>query len=162
MAPIDYLVKAILAVLMLVMKFISLGLKTVTRGLPPERNASGERLMMVTREEKKDPRGIPRAVHMQAGAHRADARQDDDIGHEGKRSSPSNEDPSIAANRIGVDRAICKPVQETPWIRRLSTANLCGTAICHICGSRARAKCRGCNRGLCVSCARSRTECHDS
>ncbi len=53
MAPIDYLVMAILAVLMLVMKFISLGLKTVTRGLSPERNAIGERLMMATREEKR-------------------------------------------------------------------------------------------------------------
>ncbi len=56
---------------------------------------------------------------------------------------------------------LCNPTSCDSWTARLRLMPTMGTSRCHRCGASARATCKGCNRCLCLQCAKLRRGCID-
>ncbi len=68
--------------------------------------------------------------------------------------------PSIMAE-LHVEEALdlCKPSPADSWSRRLSCRPYGGSAQCQRCDALTRTRCKGCERPICASCAKSRMAC---
>ncbi len=57
-------------------------------------------------------------------------------------------------------RRLCEPHQDAPWSARLKCHFSTRPSPCGVCGHLTRTTCRGCERMICVTCARSRRRCN--
>ncbi len=53
----------------------------------------------------------------------------------------------------------CRPADGAPWTRRILMQASWSRQGCHLCGASTSATCRGCGRGLCITCSRNRLSC---
>ncbi len=56
---------------------------------------------------------------------------------------------------------LCQPTENDPWTRRLCATTVSGYSACHLCGTSSRSRCRGCERQVCLQCAKRRNWCKD-
>ncbi len=58
-----------------------------------------------------------------------------------------------------VESVLCRPGESTPWTSRVAISALSIATDCSVCSTPSRVACRGCNRQLCLRCARERKWC---
>ncbi len=54
---------------------------------------------------------------------------------------------------------LCHPTSRAPWTRRTWCLATAGPLGCQRCAASTKLRCRGCNRAICLSCARARAPC---
>jgi hypothetical protein len=74
----------------------------------------------------------------------------------GKQRIGSHSAPEVNG---GEAIAICRPSPGDSWSRRLACRPCGGNALCQRCDSFTRARCRGCEKPICATCAKSRLAC---
>ncbi len=66
---------------------------------------------------------------------------------------------AVMASTMALDLLPCRPAVEAGWTRRLKGGRTSGSAQCHLCGHSTAMSCRGCEKQLCLRCARSAKWC---
>ncbi len=69
------------------------------------------------------------------------------------------ENGTVEEAAIGGKADICRPAAHDSWTRRTVTSTLACASLCGICRAPTRTACRGCDRALCIACARQRRPC---
>ncbi len=91
----------------------------------------------------------------------ADARPRDGAASPSGGVAASSSASGTAAQPDRDSVGLCTPAATSPWSRRIRIVAAGSSTECHLCGGPARSLCRGCERRLCVQCARIRKPCSD-